>query len=341
MVRNPHQDLQAQDRAHRIGQTKEVRILRLVTSKSIEEHILARARFKLDLDGKVIQAGKFDNKSSDNEREELLRSLFGNEEEEAEKEADDEDISMNDEELNEVIARNDDEIEIFRRMDEDRESRDIIDWQGLGKNAPWNGSRLMIEEELPPVYLVDINEVMEAEKEANEAIVFGRGVREKKDVQYDDPLNEEQWVNAVDAGEDLEELGKLKRANRKRRQSVLDDDSDEGVAAKPKGKKVGKKGPFGIKYGADAVEPGMRAALTRVFMNVYNSVRGMSVCWDGYVLKGLMYRVNTRSRCELFEELPSKSDYPDYYQIVKKPIAMDAILARINSPYYATPLVYP
>lgn len=30
---NPHQDLQAQDRAHRIGQKKEVRVLRLITSK--------------------------------------------------------------------------------------------------------------------------------------------------------------------------------------------------------------------------------------------------------------------------------------------------------------------
>jgi ATP-dependent helicase STH1/SNF2 len=34
-VGNPHQDLQAQDRAHRIGQKKEVLILRLVTERSV------------------------------------------------------------------------------------------------------------------------------------------------------------------------------------------------------------------------------------------------------------------------------------------------------------------
>lgn len=34
---NPHADLQAQDRAHRIGQTREVRIFRLVTLDSVEE----------------------------------------------------------------------------------------------------------------------------------------------------------------------------------------------------------------------------------------------------------------------------------------------------------------
>jgi ATP-dependent helicase STH1/SNF2 len=64
--------LQAQDRAHRIGQTKEVRILRLISQKSIEETILARAQYKLDIDGKVIQAGKFDNKSTAEEREAFL-----------------------------------------------------------------------------------------------------------------------------------------------------------------------------------------------------------------------------------------------------------------------------
>lgn len=71
---NPHQDLQAQDRAHRIGQTKEVRIFRLVTSNSIEESILARANYKLDIDGKVIQAGKFDNRSTEEDREAFLVS---------------------------------------------------------------------------------------------------------------------------------------------------------------------------------------------------------------------------------------------------------------------------
>lgn len=69
---NPHADLQAQDRAHRIGQTKAVRILRFVTEKSVEEAMFARARFKLAIDGKVIQAGKFDQKSTDKEQEEVL-----------------------------------------------------------------------------------------------------------------------------------------------------------------------------------------------------------------------------------------------------------------------------
>ncbi len=74
--RNPHADLQAQDRAHRIGQTKAVRILRFITEKSVEEAMYARARYKLDIDDKVIQAGRFDNKSTQEEQEEFLVSPF-------------------------------------------------------------------------------------------------------------------------------------------------------------------------------------------------------------------------------------------------------------------------
>ena len=42
---NPHQDLQAQDRAHRIGQKNEVRVLRLMNVNTVEERILAAARY--------------------------------------------------------------------------------------------------------------------------------------------------------------------------------------------------------------------------------------------------------------------------------------------------------
>ncbi len=64
MVAAPSQDIQAQDRAHRIGQTREVRVLRLCTVNSVEEKILAAARYKLNMDEKVIQAGMFNQQST-------------------------------------------------------------------------------------------------------------------------------------------------------------------------------------------------------------------------------------------------------------------------------------
>jgi SNF2 family DNA or RNA helicase len=52
---NPQNDLQAEARAHRIGQTRTVNIYRLVTSDSVEEKILEAAKQKMILDHLVIQ----------------------------------------------------------------------------------------------------------------------------------------------------------------------------------------------------------------------------------------------------------------------------------------------
>jgi chromodomain-helicase-DNA-binding protein 1-like len=54
---NPQADLQAIGRAHRIGQTKPVRVIRLMTVNSVEEVILRRALLKLQLTKKVMSGG--------------------------------------------------------------------------------------------------------------------------------------------------------------------------------------------------------------------------------------------------------------------------------------------
>jgi SWI/SNF-related matrix-associated actin-dependent regulator of chromatin subfamily A member 5 len=55
---NPQADLQAQDRAHRIGQKKQVKVFRLVTENTVDEKIVEKAAIKLRLDRMVIQAGR-------------------------------------------------------------------------------------------------------------------------------------------------------------------------------------------------------------------------------------------------------------------------------------------
>ena len=56
---NPAMDAQAQDRCHRIGQTREVHIYRLVTSHTIEENIVKKAAQKRQLNKMVIKDGGF------------------------------------------------------------------------------------------------------------------------------------------------------------------------------------------------------------------------------------------------------------------------------------------
>ena len=70
---NPQADLQAMDRAHRIGQTKQVVAFRFVTEKAIEEKVLERAAQKLRLDQLVIQQGRAQQQSKNaSSKDELL-----------------------------------------------------------------------------------------------------------------------------------------------------------------------------------------------------------------------------------------------------------------------------
>merc|ERR1711988_1103865 len=56
---NPHADLQAMDRCHRIGQKKTVMVYRLATAATVEEKVLHAAKQKLKLEKLVVSKGKF------------------------------------------------------------------------------------------------------------------------------------------------------------------------------------------------------------------------------------------------------------------------------------------
>ncbi|GMH46812.1 hypothetical protein TrLO_g5455 [Triparma laevis f. longispina] len=74
---NPQADLQAQDRAHRIGQKKDVLIFRLVTEHTIEEKVVERAQQKLKLDAMVVQSGRLKDKDKLSNEELLSAIRFG------------------------------------------------------------------------------------------------------------------------------------------------------------------------------------------------------------------------------------------------------------------------
>ncbi|KAL1131076.1 hypothetical protein AAG570_012313 [Ranatra chinensis] len=55
---NPYNDKQAEDRCHRLGQTRPVRVIRLVTEGTVEEVIYAKAQNKLTLEQEVTGMGE-------------------------------------------------------------------------------------------------------------------------------------------------------------------------------------------------------------------------------------------------------------------------------------------
>ncbi len=68
---NPQMDLQAMDRAHRIGQTKVVQVFRLVTPNTMEEKMIERQTLKLKLDNMIIQKGRMAPKNQGLQKEEM------------------------------------------------------------------------------------------------------------------------------------------------------------------------------------------------------------------------------------------------------------------------------
>lgn len=75
---NPQADLQAQDRAHRIGQKKPVQVFRLVTDDTVEVKVVERAQQKLKLDAMVVQQGRLADKDKKLSKQDLLDTIkFG------------------------------------------------------------------------------------------------------------------------------------------------------------------------------------------------------------------------------------------------------------------------
>ena len=72
---NPQMDLQAMDRAHRIGQEKQVRVFRFIVDNTVEEKIIERAEMKLRLDKLVIQQGRLLDKANTLNKDEMLSMI--------------------------------------------------------------------------------------------------------------------------------------------------------------------------------------------------------------------------------------------------------------------------
>jgi ATP-dependent helicase STH1/SNF2 len=299
---NPHADLQAMDRAHRIGQTKEVRIFRLITERSVEEIILERARRKLDMDGKVIQAGKFDQRTTEKECEDLLlQYLKGSATDDTGLESD-----LTDEDLNDLIARDDYEREVFHRMDQERLAKD--------RGRP----RLIEESELPGIFLED------GEEDDEVKLIKAHGERERKVIFYGELLTDTQFENAVEKDLDLEELSEKRLRRRvlmkekRRKQELLDQETpDSGKKRKVK-RKIEDE---------DEDEDGNKRLHTE---------DGMHFSALAYLVLEAVENVHRDDRilCEAFVHPISKEEYPEYYHVIEHPICMHDIRTKLDNHHY-------
>lgn len=204
-------DLQAQDRAHRIGQTKEVRVFRLISSATVEVKILEAANRKLQMDAQVIQAGQFNNKSSETDRTTMLRAILqasaavnddGSQATPGAPSADD--VSDADE-INRMAARGEEELVKFEEMD------------------AANPITLMANEADLPAWVVQHETNHQTAEEELEAMMssHGRGRRRRSEVSYDDALTEREFLAALEEGTDVTHASSRKRAAREARRRAV------------------------------------------------------------------------------------------------------------------------
>ncbi|CAM9437664.1 unnamed protein product, partial [Scytosiphon promiscuus] len=143
---NPMMDMQAQDRAHRIGQKHEVRVFRLVTDSPVEERIISRATDKLNMTGLVVEAGKFNRDSKAAERKAMLETLLREMDEEGGGDDSAETVVHDNEQINELMATTSDELEQYQQMDKERA---VMEAEMARKKGLRRWNRLMPADEAP------------------------------------------------------------------------------------------------------------------------------------------------------------------------------------------------
>jgi SWI/SNF-related matrix-associated actin-dependent regulator of chromatin subfamily A member 5 len=167
---NPQADLQAQDRAHRIGQKRAVQVFRLVTEHTIEEKIVERAQQKLKLDAMVVQQGRLNNKDKLS-RDELLAAVrFG-----ADKIFKSKDSSITDDDIDLILNAGRRKTEELNEKLQTADKGDLLDFKLDGSSVQtfegvdYSGSA-----------------IAQAKAEAEMSGIFDIGKRERKEANYNE-----------------------------------------------------------------------------------------------------------------------------------------------------------
>uniref|UniRef100_A0A672TBD2 Chromodomain helicase DNA binding protein 3 n=1 Tax=Sinocyclocheilus grahami TaxID=75366 RepID=A0A672TBD2_SINGR len=233
---NPHNDIQAFSRAHRIGQANKVMIYRFVTRASVEERITQVAKRKMMLTHLVVRPG-LGSKAGSMSKQELDDILkFGTEElfkDEIEGDNKDDDSS--------VIHY--DNAAIERLLDRSQDATDDSDMQNMNeylssfKVAQYNVREddkeiereiIKQEENVDPDYWEKLLRHHYEQQQEDLARNLGKGKRVRKQVNYNDAAQEDQEWHA-DISDNQSEY------------SVGSEEEDEDFDERPEGRRQSRR----------------------------------------------------------------------------------------------------
>uniref|UniRef100_A0AAQ5ZAQ3 DNA helicase n=1 Tax=Amphiprion ocellaris TaxID=80972 RepID=A0AAQ5ZAQ3_AMPOC len=220
---NPHNDIQAFSRAHRIGQNKKVMIYRFVTRGSVEERITQVAKRKMMLTHLVVRPG-LGSKTGSMSKQELDDILkFGTEELfKDEMEAEGNVIHYDDDAISKLLDRSQDATEDteIQNMNEYLSSFKVAQYVVKEEDGEEEVEREIIkqEENVDPDYWEKLLRHHYEQQQEDLARNLGKGKRIRKQVNYNDTTQEDQeWqddlsdnqseysVGSEDEDEDFEE----------------------------------------------------------------------------------------------------------------------------------------
>uniref|UniRef100_A0A669B1P2 Chromodomain helicase DNA binding protein 5 n=1 Tax=Oreochromis niloticus TaxID=8128 RepID=A0A669B1P2_ORENI len=218
---NPHNDIQAFSRAHRIGQNKKVMIYRFVTRGSVEERITQVAKRKMMLTHLVVRPG-LGSKMGSMSKQELDDILKFGTEELFKDEMEGSVIHYDDDAISKLLDRSQDATEDteIQNMNEYLSSFKVAQYVVKEEDGEEEVEREIIkqEENVDPDYWEKLLRHHYEQQQEDLARNLGKGKRIRKQVNYNDTTQEDQeWqddlsdnqseysVGSEDEDEDFEE----------------------------------------------------------------------------------------------------------------------------------------
>ncbi|KAL6112463.1 chd5 [Pungitius sinensis] len=224
---NPHNDIQAFSRAHRIGQNRKVMIYRFVTRGSVEERITQVAKRKMMLTHLVVRPG-LGSKTGSMSKQELddilkfgTEELFKDEMEAARAMGDNKEgeegnvIHYDDDAISKLLDRSQDATEDteIQNMNEYLSSFKVAQYVVKEEDGEEEPEREIIkqEENVDPDYWEKLLRHHYEQQQEDLARNLGKGKRIRKQVNYNDTTQEDQdnqseySVGSEDEDEDFEE----------------------------------------------------------------------------------------------------------------------------------------
>lgn len=315
---NPMQDLQAQDRAHRIGQRSDVSVFRLCSNSPVEEKILSRATEKLNVAELVVESGKFNKDSVEGDHSldrmrlmEILLTDFnqssqpksavdntGSDDEDGDDAGSD---SSEKEDLNELLSNNEADYQLYTAFDIEQtklgifpapvftKDEDIPDWIRYPPVGSGAGAGIFTS-------------------------VADGSIRKRKEVAYDDGLTEKQFMRMMDKKSVDEEHARKKMKT--------------SLSKSPRGRKKGVSS-------SSVVNPHVETSSLQISTNsdlTDWTFRKLISCGKSVV--ALKDPSTKRRLSDIFLEKPDPATFPDYYELIEKPIAINDILRKCRAKLY-------